>query len=46
MNYATIKRNFEKGLWSIAMVKMAVRKGIITKEEYREITGEELGVRN
>lgn len=39
MNYQTIKRNFEKGLWSAAMVKMAVRKGVITKEEYEEITG-------
>lgn len=35
-----IKRNFEKGLWSLAMVKMAVRKGVITKEEYKDITGE------
>ena len=38
MNFATIKRNYEKGLWSLAMVKMAVRKGIITVEEYQEIT--------
>lgn len=36
-----IKRNFEKGLWSLAMVKMAVKKGVITKEEYKEITSEE-----
>lgn len=41
MNYATVKRNYERGLWSKAMVKMAVRKGIITKAEYLEITGEE-----
>ena len=39
MNFATIKRNYEKGLWSLAMVKMAVRKGIISAEEYKEITG-------
>ena len=39
MNYETIKRNYEKGLWSLALVKMAVRKGLITKEEYKEITG-------
>ncbi len=39
MNFATIKRNYEKGLWSLAMVKMAVRKGLITTEEYKEITG-------
>lgn len=39
MNFATIKRNFDCGLWSIAMVKMAVKKGIITKEQFAEITG-------
>ena len=39
MNFETIKRNFERGLWNAAMVKMAVRKGVITKEQYREITG-------
>ena len=41
MNYETIKRNYERKLWSKAMVKVAVRKGIITKEEYKEITKEE-----
>jgi hypothetical protein len=41
MNYATIKKNYEKGLWSAPMVKMAVKKGIITKEQYTEITGKE-----
>ena len=41
MNYDTIKRNFEKGLWNVAMVKMAVRKGVITKEQFKEITGKE-----
>lgn len=41
MNYETIKRNFDRGLWSTAMVKMAVRKGIITKEQFTEITGKE-----
>lgn len=41
MNYQTIKRNYDRGLWSAAMVKMAVRKGIITKEQYTEITGQE-----
>lgn len=41
MNYATIKRNYEKGLWTIALVKMAVKKGIITKAQYIEITGKE-----
>ena len=39
MNYETIKKNFERGLWNAAMVKMAVRKGVITREQYRDITG-------
>lgn len=39
MNFETIKRNYERGLWNAMMVKMAVRKGIITKEQYTEITG-------
>ncbi len=41
MNYGLIKRNFERGLWSAAMVKVAVRKGVITPEQYREITGKD-----
>lgn len=40
MSYERIKYYFEAGLWSIPMVKMAVRKGILTKEQYSEITGE------
>lgn len=32
MNYATIKKNYDRGLWTKAMVKMAVRKGIITAD--------------
>lgn len=39
MNFETIKKNYEKGLWSAPMVKMAVKKGVITKEQYEEITG-------
>ena len=41
MNYDTIKRNFDKGLWNVAMVRMAVRKGVITKEQFKEITGKD-----
>ena len=41
MNFANIKRNFDRGLWSAAMVKTAVKKGIITKDEYTQITGKE-----
>ena len=40
MNYEQIKKNYERGLWSKAMVRVAVRKGIITKEQYEEIIGE------
>lgn len=41
MNFATIKRNYDKGLWNLMMVRMAVRKGVITKEEFKEITGQD-----
>ena len=41
MNYETIKKNYDRGLWSAAMVKTAVKKGIITREQYEEITGKE-----
>ena len=40
MNFETIKRNYDRKLRSASMVKMAVRKGVITPEEYKEITGE------
>lgn len=40
MNFETIKRNYDRKLWSKPMVRMAVRKGVITKEQYTEITGE------
>lgn len=39
MDFNTVKNNYEKGLWNIALVKIAVRKGVITKEQYTEITG-------
>lgn len=41
MNFDTIKKNYDKGLWPASMVKLAVRKGLITKEEYTKITGKE-----
>ena len=37
MNYNTIRKNFEKGLWPEAYVRLAVRKGIITQIECDEI---------
>ena len=41
MNYNMIKKNFEKGLWSVQMVKVAVKKGVITKEQFKEITSQD-----
>lgn len=38
--YKTIKRNYERGLWTKQMVAIAVKKGVITPEQYQEITGE------
>lgn len=39
MSYERIKYFYEAGLWSAPMVKKAVLKGVITKEQYTEITG-------
>lgn len=41
MNYEIVKKNYEKGLWTKQLVKMAVRKGVITQEQYKEIVGED-----
>ena len=40
MNYDMIKRNYDRGLWNKQMVALAVKKGVITREEYQEIVGE------
>lgn len=40
MTYEQIKKNFDKKLWNKKMVAVAVRKGVITAEQYEEITGE------
>lgn len=40
MTYDIIKRNFEKGLWNTQMVRIAVVKGVITTEQFTEITKE------
>lgn len=40
MSYERVKYYYEAGLWSKPMVKMAVRKGVISKDEYFQITGE------
>ena len=41
MSFERIKYYYEAGLWSAPMVKAAVKKGVITKEQYTEITGKE-----
>nr|DAH64555.1 MAG TPA: hypothetical protein [Caudoviricetes sp.] len=41
MTYEIIKRNYDKGLWSAVMVRVAVRKGVITKAQFKEITGKD-----
>lgn len=42
MNFETIKKYFTLGMWNKKMVANAVKKGIITEEEYTLITGEKL----
>ena len=39
--FEIIKKNYERGLWTKQMVVVAVKKGVITAEQYEEITGEE-----
>lgn len=41
MTYEIIKKNYDRGLWNIQMVKIAVVKKVITAEQFKEITGEE-----
>lgn len=41
MTYELVKRNYDRGLWTANMVRLAVRKGVITKEQFKEITGQD-----
>ena len=41
MTFETIKRNYDRKLWNSQMVALAVTKGVITPEQYQEITGEQ-----
>lgn len=36
--YEKIKKWYEQGLWDYAKVEDAFKKGIITEEEFKEIT--------
>ena len=40
-NFEKIKNWYEKDLWSIKQVHQAAEKGVITAEEFTEITGEQ-----
>lgn len=40
MTFDIIKKNYDRGLWNILQVKMAVTKGVITAAQFQEITGE------
>ena len=40
MSYEMVKRNFDRKLWNAAMVRKAVEKGVITPEQFQEITGD------
>lgn len=40
MNYEMVKRNYDRGLWSKVMVRVAVQKGVITPAQYQTITGD------
>lgn len=40
MTYEQIKRNYDRGLWNKQMVRVCVVKGVISKEQYREIVNE------
>ncbi len=44
MSFEIIKKNYDRGLWTKEMVKLAVVKGVITANQYKEITGEECTV--
>lgn len=41
MSFEIIKRNYDRKLWSKQMVALAVTKGVITAEQYKEITGDD-----
>lgn len=38
--YDRAKHNYERGLWNTNIMKVAVKKGHITSDEYHDITGE------
>ena len=41
MDFKRVKYRYEQGFWTVPMVRMAVKKGVITKEQFKEITGQD-----
>ena len=41
MTLELVKRKYDRGLWAAQRVRFAVRKGVITKEQFKEITGQD-----
>lgn len=41
ITFETIKKNYDTKLWKITSVKNQVRKGVITPEQFKEITGKD-----
>ena len=39
--FQKVKNYYDKGLWTVGMVRNAVIKGWITEEEFKLITGED-----
>ena len=39
--FEKLKERYEQGRITIAMLRVYVKKGVITKEQYKEITGED-----
>jgi hypothetical protein len=39
--FKIVKRNYDRGFWTIKQVRDAVVKGWITKAQFKEITGKD-----
>lgn len=37
MSYERVKKNWTDGLWNLAALRLAFRKGVITMAQYEEI---------
>lgn len=40
MTFEQIKKNYDRGLWNKLQVQVCLTKGLITQEQYNEITNE------